>query len=317
MSRISPGTLLVGFIAIVAGLLGAYLVRENKEPQPTAVVEPTPVVAQTRVIPVAALELKSGRKITLGDIQIYQLTAAQMAEQGITTAYMSDTNQIIGRVLKKDLNLGATFSPQDFYPEGTGPSIADLLEPGMRAITVPVNLDSAVAGFATPGTWVDVVFRSEPIQTAASDKYPAVAITLLERVKVLAVEEETSEGSRVQDRRAAASDTAVTLQVSPEGAAALRLVEGKGSLALSLRNADDDSLRAAMEPISLAELLSLPTQEKHEMQVFRGNRMSRVEFVNAVEGQPMLTRLNIGRDEWTQEPSVETPEQVVTEVTND
>jgi len=310
MSRISPGTVLVGFIAIAAGLVGAYLVRERSKPQPTVVAETAPVVVESQIVPLAALELKSGRKISLGDIQISQLTPTQMDEQGIKTAYMADTRQIIGRVLRKDIEMGATFSPTDFYPEGTGPSIADLLDPGMRAITVPVNLDAAVAGFATPGTWVDVVFKSQPFQTEESDNYPAVAVTLLERVRVLAVEEETGEGIRVQDRRQATAKTAVTLQVSPEGAAALSLVEGKGTLALSLRHPDDDSQPVGMDPISLEELLSVPKQEKHEIEVFRGKRMTRVGFAYSDNGQSSLTRLVDTREDWNKPLVADTPEQL-------
>ncbi len=310
MSRISPGTLLVGVIAIVAGLVGAYLARENMKPDPVPVpvAEVVPPVLES-LVPITSLDLKSGRKIAFADIEIQRLTREQMIDRGINKAYMQDSSQIIGRVLRKDLTVGTTFSPQDFYPEGTGPNIADHLQPGMRAITVPVDLDSAVAGFASPGTWVDVVFRSEAIRAADSDEHPSVAITMLERVKVLAVEEETTEGIRVTGRAGAARSSAVTLQVDPEGVAALRLVEGRGSLALSLRNPEDDSLSASVKPVSMTQLLNLPTKAKHEMQVFRGNRMSRVGFESETEGETMLTRLADFQDNRAEALSVESSQQ--------
>ncbi len=293
MSRISPGTLLLAVVAIAAGLLGAYIVKQNLEKQKEVaeVVAEVPQV-ETLVVPVASTSLKAGREITLGDIALYRLSREQLAEQGIKGPFMNNTEQIIGRVLRGDLPAGQVFDTNAFYPEGMGPGVAELLEPGKRAITVPVEMDSAVAGFATPGTWVDVLFRSAATQanTAKEEALPEVAVTLLERVKVLAVNDNTFEGRRSAGQ-GASQGARVTLEVNPDDATALRVVDGRGTLALALRHPDDELSFSRQNPLSLTELLNIPPPQKHQMEIFRGKRVSRVDFETQRDSTQFVTRV--------------------------
>ncbi len=293
MSRISPGTLLLAMVAIAAGLLGAYIVKQNLERQEVVEVAPEAPEVQTLVVPVSSTSLTAGREISLGDIAIYRLTRAQMVEQGIEGPFMNNTQQIIGRVLRADLPAGKVFDTDVFYPEGMGPGVAELLEPGMRAITVPVEMDSAVAGFATPGTWVDVLFRSQATSNrgAESEPLPEVAVTLLERVKVLAVDDNTIEGRRSAANRGATQSARVTLEVVPDDATTLRVVDGRGTLALALRHPDDEISFSSQNPLSLTEVLNIPTPQKHRMEIFRGKRVSRVDFETQRNSMNFVTRV--------------------------
>jgi len=271
MSRISPGTLLLGIVAVLFGLLGAYVVRENLRKPNVAKAAPE---KKTFVVPRAGFELKSGRKIALGDIMMNTMTAAEMSSAGLTDVYMPDARQIIGRVLRSDVKAGSTFSTSMFYPEGTGPNVAELLEPGERAITVPVESDSAVAGFTRPGTWVDVIFTSEEDEER---ERPETTITLLEKVKVLAVNQQTFENAKEQDNKSTDS-VSVTLAVNVEDAAALRVVDGHGALSLVLRNPEDTLTTASLAPRTMDELLKLPPPVRHRIEIFRGNSMSQTDF---------------------------------------
>jgi pilus assembly protein CpaB len=307
MSRMSPGTLLLAVVAIAAGLLGAYIVKQNleKQDQVAEVVAEEPK-AETTVVPVSSTSLKAGREITLGDIALYRLSRSELAERGIKGPFMNNTEQIIGRVLRGDLPAGQVFDTNAFYPEGMGPGVVELLEPGKRAITVPVEMDSAVAGFATPGTWVDVLFRSNASNSRASqdDALPEVAVTLLERVKVLAVNDNTFEGRRSAGQGATQSSR-VTLEVNPDDATALRVVDGRGTLALALRHPDDELSFSRQNPLSLTELLNIPPPQKHQMEIFRGNRVSRVDFETQRDSTQFVTRVAEQEDPpVTPEPNV-------------
>ena len=116
MSRISPGTLLLAMVAIAAGLLGAYIVKQNLERQEVVEVAPEAPEVQTLVVPLSSTSLTAGREISLGDIAIYRLTRDQMVEQGIEGPFMNNTQQIIGRVLRADLPAGKVFDTNVFYP---------------------------------------------------------------------------------------------------------------------------------------------------------------------------------------------------------
>ena len=277
--RPSAGTLLLGVFAVLFGLLGVYVVRKELH-KPTVKAEVAKAAKpQTFVVPMASSDLEAGRKVTLGDIVLQKLTAAQMKAQHVDSNYMPSPKQIIGRVLRDGLKEGSTFDTPDFYPEGTGPGVTAKVKPGYRAVTVTVENDAAVSGFAFPGAVVDVVFRANA-GGPQEDNAPETTIVLIEAAEVLAVNQETVNGSR-QDRadaNAATKKVAVTLSVTLRQAADLRVVDGRGTMSIALRNSDDLELEPErIAPRTLSELLDRPTQ-KHKMEIYRGGRLSRVEF---------------------------------------
>lgn len=271
MSKLSPGTLLLGIMAVLFGLLGAYVVRMQMQ-RPVVAAQPQ---VQTVVVPRASTDLKAGRKITLGDIAIYRMTAEKMREAGIRGSFMSNAEQIIGRILREDIVKGGTFDSSRLYPEGVFPNPAERLRPGYRAVTVNVEGPAAVAGFATPGAWVDVLFRANRHE---DDDLPEMTVTLVEAVEVLALEEQTFTGARPEEeRRSGNREMAVTLAVRPAQAAALRVVEGHGTLSLALRKPDDDTPLAGEMPRTMNEVLDRP-YTKWRMEVYRGGSQNQIFF---------------------------------------
>lgn len=257
-------------MAVLFGLLGAYDVRKQLLNPPVAA-KPEEKKIELSTIPIAAADIPAGRKITLGDIAILRLTAEQAKKRGFNKAYMSQTAQIIGRVLKGDLKAGTTFSPEVLYPEGQGPDIAEKLLPGYRAVTINVLVDAAVSGFTSPGSVVDILFRSTANDSA---DIPELTVPLVEGVTVLALNTETSANNKVD---AGKTHQSVTVSVRPEQAAALQVVAGRGEMSLALRNPEDTELFTASMPRTLDELLSLkPSRSKVE--VYRGRSMSKIEF---------------------------------------
>lgn len=232
MSKGNSGSLTVVIFALLIGLGGAFVVRQQlNRPQGAP---PMPVVNAPNItyIPVAAVDLQKGHTLTLGDIAILQFTPAELAKSPYSgKAYMRDTTQIIGRTLQVDTSKGVTFVPDQMYPEGMGPGIADRLQPGYRAVTVPIADIGAVYGFARPGSMVDVLFRAE----SEKDR-PEQTLTLLERIQVLAINANVLPDSKVDLK-----DTGtVTLSVTPSQAKVLKVVQGRGELSLALRNPKDN-----------------------------------------------------------------------------
>jgi len=279
MSKLSPGTLLLGIMAVLFGLLGAYVVRlQMQRPAVAAQQE-----AQTVVVPRASTDLKAGRQLTLGDIAVYRMTPQELQTAGIRGPYMSNPQQIIGRYLRQDVAQGDTFNTALFYPEGVVPNPAERLKPGYRAVTINVEAHGAVAGFATPGAWVDVVFRASENEDA---DLPEMTVTLVESVEVLALEEQTFAGAKAdKNARDRKQELAVTLAVRPEQAAALRVVDGHGKLSLALRNPQDDLPLTLEMPRTMHEVLDRP-YTKWRMEVYRGGSISSVDFRRNQRRQP-------------------------------
>jgi pilus assembly protein CpaB len=231
MTRVSSGTLTVVVFAILAGLMGAYVVRQRLvQPQPA--LGPLEAGPNDIVVPVAATDLQPGQMLTINDIALVKMTPENFAKSPyVKLAYMRNTEQIAERVLKAPVKRGDAFVTDSFYPDGAGPGIAEMLDAGYRAVTIPIEHISAVQGFARPGTFVDVLFRSR-----AEEERPEVTITLLERVKVLAVNQNTLSEQTVE----LDNGGTVTLAVTPIQAKALKVVEGRGELSLTLRNPNDE-----------------------------------------------------------------------------
>lgn len=282
--RASAGSLLFGIFAVMFGLLGAYVVRKELH-KPRTVATSFDERPGTTTVPVASITLEAGRKVTLGDIALMKMTPAQMKAQKITGTYMSNTRQIIGRTLKREIKEGDAFDTPDFYPEGTGPSVAERLKKGYRAVTVSVEQDSAVAGFAIPGSMVDVIFRADSAKEGDdkhADELPETTVTLIEAAEVLALNQETAQVLRTVDSnsgRPGASKASVTLAVTPRQAASLRVVDGRGSLSLALRNKDDLDVSEEVSPRTLDDLLER-ARSKHKMEIYRGRHMTQTSFKN-------------------------------------
>ncbi|MXP41621.1 Flp pilus assembly protein CpaB [Altererythrobacter soli] len=113
---------------------------------------------------------------------------------------------------------------------------------GMRAVTVPVDAVSGVAGFVTPGDVVDVMLTRQMPGEGASGDDKMVSI-ILESVPVLAIDLRADE----QNSEAAVGRTA-TLQATPRDAQKLVLATQVGRLSLALRNIEslDNGSRATV-----------------------------------------------------------------------
>ena len=231
MTRVSSGTLTVVLFAIIAGLAGAFIVRQRLETPPPAppTVAPSP---DDIIVPVAAVDLQPGQMLTINDIAMVRMSPETFAKSKyVSQPYMRNSKQIEDRVLKAAVKRGEAFLTTVFYPDGAGPGLAEMLEEGYRAVSIPIEHISAVQGFARPGTFVDVLFRSK-----AEEERPEVTITLLERVKILAVNKNTLSEHNVDLDQGGA----VTLAVTPLQAKALKVVENRGELSLTLRNPNDE-----------------------------------------------------------------------------
>jgi len=283
VSRITPGTVIVGIFAVLFGLVGAYGVRkylQTEKPTPPPVAGP-----QAELVPLASMDIEPGEKIVTGHIAALRLMPEEIQkrwkEGQLPKQYMTDPNQIVGRILKSPLKQGDAFQTELFYPDGTGPKVAEKLTPGLRAVTIPVEGTGALGGFDGPGSYVDVVFRARPDDKAG---IPETTVTLLEGVQVLAMEEadrRAPPGSNLENR--------VTLAVTAAQANALKIAEGRGSFSLTIRNAEDVEVAAATIPQTLDRLLNLPSQNRHVTAIYRGGDAETVAFAGAVTTpQPAL-----------------------------
>ncbi|MFH1302288.1 MAG: Flp pilus assembly protein CpaB, partial [Planctomycetota bacterium] len=212
----------------------------HKQPGPALLAE-DPVQIRQASIPIASRDLLPGQTLSLDDISIYKIAPEKVDKEFDSKGKqrIMSTQYITGRVLKTPIKAGQPFHTVDLFPNGMDPGLSDVLEPGNRAVTVAIHKIGNVAGFSRPGAIVDVLFRSN-----ATDGIPETTITLLEKVKVLAVGEIAVPGYKyVKDQKGGKviEDYSVTLQVSPEQGKVLKVVEDHGVLSLALRNPNENT----------------------------------------------------------------------------
>jgi pilus assembly protein CpaB len=235
-------------LAVLTGLLAAYGVYRYLKQQETRAVDTALPTFMSLRVAVAATDLKIGATLTPADLQI-----RMWPENLVPVGSFSTVEELQGRVLKADLAMGEPVLESKLAPEGSTGGFSSLIPPGMRAVTVGVNVVSGVGGFILPKTRVDILVT---VSVMGKPEERATR-TILQNVEVLAVDQtyEKDSDDPVQVK-------SVTLLVMPEEAEKLTLAANEGVLQLALRSGADDELHIS-GGVALKQLMSSkqPTPE--------------------------------------------------------
>jgi len=111
-----------------------------------------------------------------------------------------------------------------------------VLEPGSRALTIPVSVGAAGVGLMFPGDHVDVMLT----QTFKNEDAPltrrSVSETVVDNLRVVAIETSNKPG---------ANAISVTLEALPQQAEKINVAQELGKLSLTLRSANESGIAAA------------------------------------------------------------------------
>jgi pilus assembly protein CpaB len=160
-----------------------------------------------------------------------QLSVITWTDKSPPPDSFSDLNKVVNRIVRQKIYAGEAILEGKLAQIGSKAGLEGMIAVGKRAITVRVNDIVGVAGFALPGSYVDILAN---IKDNAGQPYSKV---VLSRVKVLATEQDTS-----ADPSKPKIVNAVTLELTPEEAELLDLSRTVGSLSLVLRNELDSGL---------------------------------------------------------------------------
>lgn len=184
-------------------------------------------------VAVAASDINLGQSLSPEFVKLVDWPTASLPP-GI----ISDQHALDGRVTKTSLLRGEAVLEAKLTPVGTKGGLSAVIADGKRAITVRVNDVVGVAGFALPGSFVDIIVNTQkeaPAKSASSERTEqSISKIVLEKILVLAVAQEVN-----RDETKPKVVNAVTLEVSPEEAEKLDLARSVGTLSLVLRNQVD------------------------------------------------------------------------------
>ncbi|MDT5157015.1 MAG: pilus assembly protein CpaB [Acidobacteriota bacterium] len=211
------GATLFGLVAAVA--VGRYLSNAQA------------LTTNMRSVVVAKVEIPLGSKLVAE-----QLASVNMPLDAVPDGCVESLDKLLGRV--NVVNIAAREPVTDFKlaPEGSAAGLSAVIPEGYRAMTVKVDDVVGVAGFARPGSLVDVVVVIQPSDNATTNQGPISKI-VLQNIKVLASGQNIDKPKN--DDREAQQVKAVTLQVTPDQAEKLALASTEGKLQLVMRNSTD------------------------------------------------------------------------------
>lgn len=175
---------------------------------------------------------KTDEKAATASVARVARAANEIATGGAKTEYY-------GSVVREPILAGEPIVGRKIVRAGDSGYMAAYLEPGSRAMAIRVTVETAAGGFILPGDRVDVVLTRENAASSGStegaDRAKFSATTVMQNIKVLAIDQSTRAGD---DAQAVVGATA-TLEVGPRDAEALALAKSEGELSLVLRSYAD------------------------------------------------------------------------------
>ena len=223
MRRPMVFVLLAGLAAMLASVM-VYSALKSRE------ADVQRAMAHNIQVVVAAYDLPLGTKIELGEVKMTRWSADSIPDGAYT-----DPKQVIGSYVKNSLVANEPVVRSKLFSGEKTAGVMPLLIPfGMRAVSVPVDEVSDVAGFVLPHTRVDVLVATQGGEGAHQGAFSKV---VLQNVEVLAVAQEVE-----QKKDEPTVVKVVTLLVTPQEAERLALASHSGSLRLAMRNYNDNKI---------------------------------------------------------------------------
>ena len=208
--------------------------------------EQAQAAAATPAVPLGPKVLVARKELPVGTmIDAESLTFQPWPKEMMQSAYYtegqpdSDMSKLLGTVVRYPITAGQPMTRGALVGPKDRGFLAAALGPGMRAITVPVNATTGVAGFVFPGDRVDVMLTQE---VAGGGDGPALKVTetVIRNVRVLATDQRTdSKGEDGQTLVRTFSN--VTMEATPRIAEKIAVAQSLGQLSLVLRSIADNS----------------------------------------------------------------------------
>ena len=172
---------------------------------------------------VAAMEVPYGTKIEGRHVKVISVPSGTPLGN-----HFDSVAEIEGLIATQKVLSGEVLLKERFTKSGAGSTLAALIKPDMRAVTVRVDDVVGVAGFLLPGNHVDIVAARKVNDRATTE-------TILLNINVLAVDQTST-----QDKNEPVIVRAVTLEMTPQQAEVLVRAREEGRIQLTLRNPTDE-----------------------------------------------------------------------------
>jgi pilus assembly protein CpaB len=229
---------------------------------------------------VATVEISFGQMV-----EAQQVTLVRMPKDTVPEDAFDSTDKVVGKIATFSMLRGDILRGARLAEHLGGSTLASLIEPTKRAISLRVDDVVGVSGFLLPGNRVDVLATKK----TNGNNNDAEAKTILEDLRVLAVDQTAS-----TDKTQPVVVRAVTLEMTPEQTEILVKGMSEGKLQLALRNPLDIQKKPAMvQPVALAQVPAPAPAPKPVVRVKRvgGGESSGITVIRGIEVTEVRTKL--------------------------
>ena len=210
----------------------AALARERAAAQ--AIVPTIEVIAVNRTI-------EYGEPLTTDDLVVVRYVEDALPEGVYTSAEaLFPRGTDVPRTVLRQMSKNEPVLASKVSEPGQMAGITTRLEPGMRAFTISVDVQSGVSGFLRPGDKVDIYWSG--VLNLGSHSGQEITRLIETNVELIAIDE----SSELSAQPAQVART-VTVQVTPQQVANLAQAQSTGSLMLSLVGHSDETVAMAIE----------------------------------------------------------------------
>ncbi|RMD82840.1 MAG: Flp pilus assembly protein CpaB [Lentisphaerae bacterium] len=228
-------------ISIVSGLIAFFLTRSyitQKEKEIGLLGKTVPVL-------VAKYPLAPGEPITKDKLGVISMPARYLFRSNSGKGYQVITSDQSSFILRSGYRVAVPMDKGqplrwiylDTGGKKIGKTFSDVVPDHYRAVTIPVDQNSGVAGLLVPNDNIDIIATFQFPQDRQNVTLATVTMTILQNVRLLAVGQNYRAFGMRNFRNRGYSN--VTLCVTPKEAELLVFAQQKGKLSLSLRNPQD------------------------------------------------------------------------------
>ncbi|MCC5965812.1 MAG: Flp pilus assembly protein CpaB [Natronohydrobacter sp.] len=223
---------------------------------------------------VTGKSLRYGQQLTRDDVRVAPFPAYAVPEGAYTDVDALFPNGSNSRIVLRAMEPLEPIMTVKLTEPGKQAGITSHLSPGMRAFTIPVNQTSGVAGFLRPGDHVDVFW------TGRTADQGEVTQLIQAHMRLIAVDQ-SADMDRTTNVTAART---VTVEATPQQAAALAQAQGSGRLSLALVGVDDERTSEQIEMTQdrmlgiVREKRRVEVEQKCHIRTRRGGDMVLIEI---------------------------------------
>ena len=173
------------------------------------------------------------------------ITFTDLPAEAVMLGALTDVSLVLGKITESKIYAGEQIISSKLISAGErgNNTLAYAIEPGMRAITIAVDVTAGLSYMITPGNHVDIIGEfliadDTSADSSADNGKLSYTVMVLEDITVLAVDNVLSEAGKVKSE--APAYTAITLQVTPQQAMKLSMAQFEGQLRTILRSPVDN-----------------------------------------------------------------------------